>query len=342
MSTTATPPGPPPGAVMIQLMGGFQISQAVYVIGQLGVATILEQEGPTTVAELAARTGSRPEPLGRLIRTLAPVGVFTTDGDLVSITPVGATLSEKHPESLLRVARMRMETHYLPFSELLHSVVSGEPGATKYLGEPMFDWISRDADRSALFSGAMADITAGVRTGMFDGYRLPAGEAVADIGGSDGSVLVELLTRDGDTRRRGIVFDLPTTVPNAEPTVAAAGLRDRVELVGGDFFRAVPTADVYILGHIFHDWDDESCRRILASITAAAPSQARVLLIEGVVPDGDEPHLSKAVDLTMLGMLPGRERTEQEYRDLLAGAGFTLDRVVATPGPYSILEATAP
>lgn len=342
MSEMATSPGPPPGAAMVQLMGGFQVSQAVYVVGRLGVATILEQEGPKSVAELATRTGARPGPLGRLIRTLAPVGVFTTDGDQVSITPVGATLSETNPQSLLRVVRMWMETHYLPFSELLHSVVSDEPGADKYLGEPFFDWINRDADRSALFSGAMADLTTGLRAGMFDEYRLPPGHTVADIGGSDGSLLVELLTRDDNAQRRGIVFDRPTTVTNAGPTVAAAGLGDRVEIVGGDFFAAVPTADIYLLGYIFHDWDDESCRRILASIAAAAPPRARVLLVEGVVPDGDVPHLTKAVDLTMLGMLPGRERTEQEYRDLLTSAGFTLDRIVATPTSFSILEATGP
>jgi hypothetical protein len=332
--------GPPPSAVLVRILGGFQVSQAAYVVAKLGVATILEQEGPTTAAALAERTGARPEPLARLVRTLAPLGLFSTEGDTVAVTPVGALLSEKHPESLYDAALMWMETHYLPFSELLHSVVTGRPGADKYLGEPFFDYLNGDPDRSALFSRAMADLTAGLRTGMFDGYRLPAGRTVADIGGADGSVLVELLDRDADPRRRGIVFDLPTTVVNAEPTIAAAGLGGRVELVGGDFFDAVPPAEIYVLSHVLHDWDDESARRILSTIATAAPAGARVLVVEGLVPPGDTPHLSKTLDLTMLGVLTGKERTEAEFRDLLDSAGFGLDRTLPTATAYSILEAT--
>ncbi|MGH3797653.1 MAG: methyltransferase [Pseudonocardiaceae bacterium] len=340
MPEAETVAGPPPSAVMVQLLGGFQVSQAIYVVADLGVATILEQEGPKTVAELAERTGAKREPLHRLIRTLAPLGVFTTEGEYVNVTPVGATLSEKHPQSLHGMARMWMETHYLPFSELRHSVRTGQPGSDRYLGEPFFNWIATDPQREVLFSQAMADITSSLRTGMFDGYQLPAGRTVADIGGSDGSVLVKLLTHDRDAGRRGILFDRPTTVPAAGPTLAAAGLTDRVEVVAGDFFTEVPAADIYVLSYILHDWNDQENRRILASIAAAAAPGARLLIIEGVVPDADEPHLTKAIDLTMLGMVTGKERTEQEYRDLLDSTGFTLDRIVPTPSPFSILEAT--
>lgn len=340
MSVENEPVAVPPSAVMVQLLSGFQISQAVYVVADLGVATLLEQEGPTTVSELADRVGADPEALGRLIRTLAPLGVFATDGDQVSITPLGATLSEKHPQSLHGVARMWMQTHYLPFSALGHSVRTGRPGSTEYLGQPFFDWIATDPERTALFSRAMADITASLRTGMFDGYRLPPGNTVADIGGSDGSVLVELLTRDDAPGRRGLVFDRPATVTTAAPTLAAAGLTERVELVAGDFFDAVPAADTYVLSYILHDWKDEECRHILGSIAAAGRPGARLLVIEGVVPDGDRPHLTKTIDLTMLGMLTGKERTEQQYRELLDGAGFTLDRVIPTATAFSILEAT--
>lgn len=335
-----TMPVPPPAASMVQLLAGFQVSQAVFAVADLGVATILEQEGPKTVAELAERTGVLPEPLGRLVRSLAPVGVFRTAGELVDITPVGATLSEKHPQSLQGLARMWAQTHYLPFSELEHGLRTGQPGADEYLGEPFFSFIGSDPGREALFSRAMADITGGLRAGMFDGYQLPPGRTVADIGGSDGTVLVELFTRDSDPQRRGVVFDLPGTVPLAEATVAAAGLGDRVELVGGDFFESVPTAGIYVLSYVLHDWSDETCLRILASVAAAASPGARLLVVEGVVPAGDEPHLTKAIDLTMLGMMTGKERSEQEYRTLLDEAGFTLDRVVPTPSPFAIIEAT--
>jgi hypothetical protein len=340
MSQAETAPGPPPSAVMVSMLRGFQVSQAVYVVARLGVATILEQEGPATVAELARLTGADRGALTRLIRTLTPLGVFTTEDDLVAVTPVGATLSETHAQSLYGVARMWMETHYLPFSDLVHTAFTGEPAADKYLGEPFFDWLARDPQREALFSRAMADITTSMRASMFDGYRLPPGRTVADIGGSDGSVLVELLSRDDDPGRQGIVFDRPPVLPSAHARIAAAGLAGRVQVVGGDFFIAVPRADVYLLGYIFHDWDDEHCRQILTSIAAAAPPGARVLVLEGVLPTGDGPHLTKDIDLTMLGMLTGKERTEQEYRDLLEAGGFTLDRVVPTPTPFSVLEAT--
>lgn len=327
-------------ATMIQLLAGFQVSQAMYVVAELGAATVLDQEGSQTVAELARRTDSDPEALARLIRTLTPMGLFSTDGEKVSITPVGATLSETHPRSLHGLARMWMQTHYLPFSELTHSVRVGQPGASKYLGEPLFDWLSRDARREALFSQAMAELTASLRAGVFEGYQLPLGSTVADIGGANASVLIELLTRDADSSRRGIVFDRPDAVLHAQSSLAAAGLTDRVELICGDFFVAVPPAEIYLLGFILHDWDDEHSQRILESIAAAADEGARLVIVEMVVPPGDGPHLSKAVDLTMLGMLTGKERTEHEYRRLLNDSGFTLDRVVATPSPVSILEAT--
>lgn len=235
---------------------------------------------------------------------------------------------------------MWMETHYLPFSELLNGVRTGRPGAQDYLGEPFFDWMVGDPARAGLFSRAMAEVTSSLRTGMFEGYRLPAGRTVADLGAADGSVLVELLSRDDDPDRRGIVFDLPSVAPLAEKTLAAAGLTDRVEIVAGDFFMEVPAADIYLLGYILHDWDDASCHRLLGCIRQAATAGARLLLLETPVPAGDEPHLSKAMDLTMLGTVTGKERVEAEYRELLDSAGFTLDRVVATPSPYSVLEAT--
>jgi hypothetical protein len=334
MPETTTVQDRPSSSVMVQILGGFQVSQAAYVVAKLGAATILEQEGPKTVAELAERTGAHDEQLYRLVRTLAPIGLFATEGEWVSVTPLGAVLSEEHPQSLYDFACMWMETHYLPFNELLHSVRTGRPGADKYFGEPFLSWMGAEPQRAAQFSRAMAEVTSSLRTGMFDGYQLPAGRMVADIGGADGSVLVELLSRDDDPDRRGVVFDQPNITPTAEETVAAAGL------AAGDFFAAVPTADIYVLGYILHDWDDESSRRILRTIATAAAPAARILIVEGVVPPGDQPHLTKAIDLTMLGMVTGKERSEREYRELLDSAGITLDRVVVTPSPFSILEAT--
>ncbi|WP_033416433.1 methyltransferase [Streptomyces canus] len=338
MSETAPGPAPAPSLVMTQLLGGFQVSQALYVVTKLDICTMLE-DGPLSVGELAERSGARPQQLSRLVRTLAMLGLFRTDGEFVETTPLGALLSRRHPATLANVAEMWMETHYGPFGELLHTVRTGEPGANRYFGMPAFEWLGEKPERTEQMARAMTDLTGSMRRGMFDGYDLPPGQTVADIGGSDGSLLAELIAARPD--RHGIVFDLPEVVPHATAAMAERGLADRVDAVGGDFFEAVPTADIYLMSQILHDWDDESAAKILRTVCRAAGPAARLLVVEGVIPPGDAPHHMKMVDLTMLGMLPGRERTAEEYAQLLGANGFTLDRIVATPSPYSIIEATA-
>jgi hypothetical protein len=327
-------------ALVTGLIMGFQRSQAVLVVVRTGVATILEQEGPTTVTVLAARTGTRPEALRRLVRDLAPSGLFTTDGETVGITEAGALLSEHHPRTLHGFTRTMVEQHYPAFAELEHSVRTGRPGAAEHYGAPWLEWVNANPERARVFARGMSDMTAVLKRGVFDGYRLPPGRVVADLGGSDGSVLVDLLTRDADPGRRGILVDRPATTPTAVPVLAAAGLSERVEIRDGDFFDAVPVADVYVLSSVLHDWSDAEDERILGTIAAAAAPGARLVVVEHVVPDDDRPHLAKDIDLTMLGMTTGTERTEPEFRELLDRAGFTLDRVVATPTAFSILEAS--
>ncbi|MFJ9027656.1 methyltransferase [Streptomyces sp. NPDC102274] len=330
-------PTPPPAIVMTQLLGGFQVSQALYVVAKLDVCTMLD-DGPLTVADLAERSGVSADPLGRLIRTLTMIGVFRSEGDRVATTPLGALLSRNHPASLEGAAALWMETHYGPFGGLLETVRTGVPGATRYFGKPMFEWLSEDPARSALMSRAMANVTGALREGVFDGYELPAGQMVADIGGADGSVLAQLIADRPE--RTGVILDLPAVEPAATSHLAERGLDDRITFTAGDFFESVPAADVYVLSFILHDWDDETSVRILESIRKAANPGTRLLVLEGVIPPGDTPHMMKMVDLTMLGMLPGRERTEPEYRTLLERAGFTLDRVVPTPTVFSIIEAS--
>jgi hypothetical protein len=338
-SALMNPPIPKPVDVMLQMTGGFQVSQAVYVVAKLDLPTMLDEAGgPLTVSELAEKSGAQAEPLRRLLRTLASMGVFVLDGDRVSLTPIGATLSRNAADSVHAVTLMWMETHYAPFSDLLHTLRTGEPASDHYLGKPFFDWLTEDPARTQQFSEAMAAVTNGFRTGLFDDYTLPAGELVADLGGADGTVLAELIKDLPD--RRGIVFDLPAMTPAARSNIAARGLDGRVEVVAGDFFDSVPFADIYVLSHILHDWDDAAAVRLLQSVAKAGGPDARVLIFETVMPDGDEPHMAKAIDLTMLAMGTGKERTQAEYEALLNAAGISIDRVVPTSTPYSIIEAT--
>ncbi|MFF0042378.1 methyltransferase [Streptomyces mirabilis] len=276
--------------------------------------------------------------LNRLIRSLAPLGVFRQPTeDTVELTPLGATLSARRPGSLRDVALYWMETHYLPFSEILHTVRTGEPAAQRSFGKPFFDWIVAAPVRAELQNRGMAGLVGGMGDRMFDGYRLPAGEVVADIGGADGTILTRLLA--SEPARRGILFDLPEILPGARKTIEEAGTADRVDVVAGDFFESVPSADVYVPAAILHDWDDASCVRILESVGRTAAPGARLVVIKGVVPPDDEPHATKLIDLVMLALTTGRERGAAEWQRLFAGAGFVLDRIVPTPRDYSFIEA---
>jgi hypothetical protein len=327
--------GPPPPVLMVQMLAGFQVSQALYVIAKLGVAGRLVS-GPRGVAQLAADVGANEAALRRLLRSLASLGLFSeTEPDTYELTPLGATLAPGAPGSMRDLALTWMETHYAAFGRLLDGVRVGEPAATLHYGMPFFSWLGAQPEQVERFTGAMANLTDGIKAHALAGYALPEGTLVADLGGADGSVLTVLL---GD--RQGIVFDLPHVIPAAQERIARLGLQDRVSAQAGDFFAAVPAADVYLLSMVLHDWDDEHATRLLRSIATAARPGARVVAIELVIPPGDEPHMAKMIDLTMLGMLTGRERTPGECEALLDGAGFTLDRIVPTPSPLSIIEAT--
>jgi hypothetical protein len=328
-----------PAAVrMIQLLFGFEISQALYVVAELDVATEL-LDGPRDVDSLASATGVDSDALGRVIRLLASLGVFRIKGTAVEITDLGRTLADGPADSMRGIARYLLQTHYAPFGNLLHTVRTGETAATDLLGRPFFEWINDSPQLAEVQNTAMADGGRAMGGDLLESYQLPEGETVADIGGADGTVLVKLLARQPE--RRGIVFDLPTVVAKAPATLRAAGLSDRIRVVEGDFFASVPSADVYVMSVVLHDWDDAFATRILRNIATAATPGARLCLVELVVPEDDSLHFAKLMDITMLAIVGGRERTETEWRKLLINGGFTMDRIVAGPAIFSIIEATA-
>lgn len=326
----------PPAAKMHELLTGFEVSQAAFAVAELGVATAL-LDGPRPVRDVAAAVGADADALGRIVRFLAQHGVFRTSGDQIEVTDLGRTLADGPADSLRDVARYFSATHYAPFGHLLHTVRTGEPAATSFLGRPFFDWIDENPRLAELQTAAMAGFTQNARGDLLEVYELPAGDTIADIGGADGTLLVELLA--GRPERRGILFDLPRSVDAARGTIDSAGLRDRVQIVAGDFFEGVPTADVYVLSAVLQDWNDDAALRILRNVAASAPAGARLVVMDMVVPEGDAPHPTKVIDVTMLAMLGGRQRSEPEWRRLLADGGFSLERVVAGSGSYSALQA---
>lgn len=327
----------PPSFRMVQLLYGFQVSQALFAAAKLDLATLM-QEGPRSVEELADASGVLAEPLGRLLRSLSSLGVFTmVEQGSFALTPLGATLQSGTPGSLRDLALTFMETHYGPFGHLLDTLTTGTPASHVYFGQSLFEWLATRPEEQTHFTRAMANLTNTLRMGALSGYQLPPGDLVADIGGADGSLLAVLLANE--PARRGIVFDLPHVVPAASQLLAERGLADRIAVAAGDFFEAVPPADIYLTSGVLHNWDDAACAKLLANMADAGQPGARLVTQEFVVPEGDQPHLSKMVDLTMLGMELGKERTAKEFEVLFASAGFRLDRVVETT-PQCFLEAT--
>ncbi len=331
----------PPPVQMIQLLSGFQVSQALYVAARIGVADLLV-DGPLPADRLASELECDPTALSRLLRTLASLGVFTETGTGdFGLTPLGATLVSGGEGSMRDLALMWMETHYLPFAGLLDTVRTGTCAATEYYQQPFFSWLSTQPDQVDRFSRAMANLTDGIKAGAIASYTFPQSGTIVDVGGADGALLSLALQSAPDTN--GIVFDLPHVIEQAESTLKSHGLDDRMTAQAGDFFEAVPEgADAYLLSMVLHDWDDADAHRLLTSIRKAAVPGSRVLAFELVMPTGDQPHMSKMIDLTMLGMLTSRERTDAEMQRLFEGAGFTYEGVVPSPTPISIIEASVP
>ncbi|HEX3784796.1 MAG TPA: methyltransferase [Pseudonocardiaceae bacterium] len=351
MSTTTVPVSAPTDRTdqssaalsqrMAQLLSGFQQAQALYACAKLDIATALV-DGPLPLVELAAATGTEQTALNRLLRFLCGIDVVRQrDDGMFVVTPFGATLAAGTPGSVRDLAIFWMETHYEAFGDLITTVRTGVTAFDVHFGQPLGDWLADKPEHVAGLVGAMNGVARWIKSDLLDGYVLPPGAVVADIGGADGTLVASLLA--DDPTRRGIVFDLPHVVTAAHNLLAERDLVDRVEVVGGDFFRSVPAADVYVLSTVLHDWDDERCARILGSIAAAARPGAHLVVLEAVVPDGNEPHPARFNDLTMLGMASGRERTRDEYAELFAAAGFTISQCISGPkhNPFSILEATS-
>ena len=247
----------PSGALSAQMAGmlsGFAVSQALYSVAKLDLAAKL-LAGPRTVTELAEETGVLADPLRRVLHTLSGVGVVThREGDRFAVTDLGATLAEDTPGSLRGTALLWMETHYEAFGELLGALRTGHTGFALRHDQEFVPYLREHPEHLPSLTSAMAELNGGPRQALLSGYRLPEGGVVADVGGADGSVLAALLADEPE--RRGVVMDLPGVVPAATARMSAAGLADRVNVVGGDFFAdPLAQADVLLMGHILHDWN---------------------------------------------------------------------------------------
>lgn len=316
---------------------GFRISQAIYVAAELGIADLLI-EGPRTAEDLAEQTRTHSEALYRLLRALASVGIFAEDTHrLFSLTPLAENLRSDLSDSQRSFAMMAGAELYQAWGDLLYSIQTEKPAFTKRFGMPMFQYLAVNPERGKLFDAAMTGLHSGETAPMIDAYDFSQFQTVVDIGGGNGLVLAAVLNRHAALH--GVLFDMPDVVERARLNIVSAGLSDRCQVVGGDFFASVPAGgDAYVMRHILHDWDDDEAVAILRNCRKAMLPGGKVVVVESVIPPGNEPSLGKWLDLSMLVSHSGRERTKEQYRRLFAEAGLTLHRIISTTVETSMIE----
>jgi hypothetical protein len=323
---------------IVQMATGHIVAQALYVAAELRIADHLA-DGSRTAAALADATHADPAALYRLLRTLTGVGLFTqtADGEFAT-TPLGESLRSDAPGCAGAMVRMIAgPTLFRACGELLHAVKTGGTAFDKALGQPVFGYFAEHADEAAVFNDAMIGFHGSEPPAVAAGYDFSKIGTLIDVGGGTGNLLMTIL--EAYPMVRGVLYDLPHVVAHARQAIERRGLTARCEVKEGSFFDAIPTGgDAYLMSHIIHDWDEGKCLSILGNCRRAMGRDARLLLVEMVIPPGDEMHPAKLLDLTMLIATGGRERTADEYRDLYAKAGFELTRVVPTASPVSVVE----
>jgi len=326
---------------MLQMISGFWVSQMVLAAAKLGLADLITDQ-PKTAGELAQASGTHAPSLYRLLRGLASVGVFAEDsqGRFVS-TPVSETLRRDAPGSLRAFAMAELgQEHFKAWGNLLHAVRTGEIAFDNLFGQSAWEYYAENPEDAAVFNDAMTGLTEMVNGAVVPAYDFSAFRKIVDIGGGHGALLAAILK--ANPAARGVLFDLPHVAEGAAARFAAEGVSDRCEIVSGDFFKAVtPGGDAYVMKFIIHDWDDERSVAIMKNIRRAMNDGGRLIVIEQIVPPGNSPSFSKFIDINMLVMTGGRERTEKEFADLFAASGFRLARVVPTESPFCIIEAAA-
>ncbi|HKP14091.1 MAG TPA: methyltransferase, partial [Blastocatellia bacterium] len=289
---------------------------------------------------LAALTETHERSLYRILRSLAAVGVFTeTDAKVFALNPAAELLRADVPHSMRNgVLFMGEEWHWKVWNNMMYSAKTGKPAWGYVHGAEVFDYFAANPEQAEIFNGAMTDMSMAIAPLVVAAYDFSGFETLVDIAGGHGYMLAQALKASPGLK--GVLFDMPAVIEGAGGLLEREGVASRVEKISGDFFAAVPRgADAYMMKHIIHDWDDERAAKILSNIQSVMADGAKVLIIETVVPAGDEPHFGKLLDLEMLTSPGGVERTESEYRELLAAAGLRLTRIIPTTSPYSVIEA---
>ena len=329
-----------PAGQLLNLVSGYWVAQAIYVATELGIADLLGKK-PRCVDELAQQTHTHAPSLYRVLRALASVGIFSEVVPQSFVqTPMGALLRSDMPGNLAAFSRLQGDRwHWNAWGAIVDSVRSGKTAMSlNHEKANCFEYLADHQGSAELFNAAMSSYASQVNAAVVDAYDFSNARVIVDVGGGHGKLLGTIL--DYAHQARGVLFDRAEVLLGATAVLQELGVADRCLSRAGDFFRSVPEGgDVYVLSSVLHDWNDNEATSILRNVRTAMGSTGRVLIVEHVVPDGNEPHPGKFIDLEMMLVTGGKERTAAQYQSLLSGAGLTLQRLIPTAMSATIIEA---
>jgi hypothetical protein len=339
-NTTETTPQDKAAQQLFQLAMGYMGSAALQTAVRLRIADQLAS-GPRSVGDIARAVGANEDALNRILRALTVFGVFEeVDDRRFALTPAAEMLCSDKPGFYPMALWITSPFHFRAYAELIHSARTGQPAVEQVVGMPAFEYLAKDRELSEIFNNAMTSFSAMVVPAALEAYDFSGIDTLVDVAGGHGMLLASILQKFPKTR--GILADVDHVIAGAAPRLQALGVAERVETRVVDFFKAVPEGgDVYIMKHIIHDWDDDRASIILGNIRKALNRRpnGKVLLLEAVVAPRNEPDLAKMLDLEMMVMPGGRERTAAEFETLFTRSGFRMTRIVPTKSPLSVIEA---
>jgi hypothetical protein len=322
-----------PAQTLLDLSVAYWASRCLHVVAELGIADTLG-DAPETAAALASKAGLHAANLHRVLRALANHGVFDYDGECFAHNDASRLLRTDAPRSMRSLARMMgLGAHWDAYRELAVALRSGTPPIEAVTQGGWFSFLSSNPEQARIFDEAMAGKSSAQIEPVVNAYDFRGFDVIGDIGGGLGHMLYGVLGHA--PRARGVLFDLPQVIDRARQIADP-----RVSYVGGDFFRdPIPPCDAYLMMTVLHDWSDDEVTAILGNLKKTAPRSAKLVLIEGVVQPGPAPDFAKELDIEMLVMTTGRERTAAEWKAVLARSGFELVRIIPVTPWSSVLEA---
>lgn len=338
MSTVMKPSAVAAAHKVSQIAGGYIASSALNALIRLGIADLLAEK-PLTVKELAERTGTKEDALYRALCLISGMGIFEElPNKTFTNNEESNSIRKNLPDTQHdMVAFISDPFHFKAYTDMLPVLRDGRTASEHVWGKPIFEVFAADNAEQVLFDNAMTSSSKGSIPNILKHYDFSGIETLVDVAGGHGALITAILAKSPNVK--GILFDLPHVVHGAKARIQEMGLEGRCEMVEGDFFKSVPNGDAIVMKHIIHDWDDEQAIAILKNCHKAMPAHGKVILLEMILSGPNQADFSKIMDIEMLMLPGGRERTEEQYATLFSKAGFKLKGVTSTGAPTSVIEA---